>query len=125
MSQCPHCQRTEHQVKAGLNASGSQRYLCKACQRKYTPEPNLNGYADEMRQQAVEMYVDGLNLRRIARLLKVSPQSVANWVTAHADRLPDWPPIPSDEVEVEELDELFTFVERKKTRSSSSPPLIG
>ena len=122
MSQCPDCQRTENQIKAGRNDSGSQRYLCKVCRRKYTPQPNPNGYCDEMRKRAVEMYVDGLNLRRIARLLEVSPQSVANWVNAHADRLPDLPPMPGDEVEVEELDELFTFIEAKKTKSSSSPP---
>lgn len=121
MSQCPHCQRTENQVKAGLNDSGSQRYRCKACRRKYTPQPNPKGYTDELRQRAVEMYVDGLNLRRIARLLKVSPQSVANWVNAHADRLPDQPPGPRDGVADEELDERFTFIERKKTKSSSSP----
>ncbi|NPV67399.1 MAG: IS1 family transposase [Anaerolineae bacterium] len=118
MSQCPYCHRTEQQVKAGLNASGSQRYLCKACRRKYTPQPNDIGYPAEIRRQALEMYVDGLNFRRIARLLKVNHQTVANWVKAHADQLPDPPPAPAEPIEVEELDELFTFVERKKTSST-------
>jgi transposase len=75
------------------------------------------GYPDDMRRQAVELYIDGLNFRRIARILEISHQTVANWVKAHADTLPDSPPIPADDVEVEELDELFTFVERKKTSS--------
>lgn len=52
-----------------------------------------------------------MNLRRIARTLRVNHQSVANWVKAHAARLPD-APVPS-EVEIVELDELFTFVEKK------------
>ena len=121
MSQCPHCQRTEKQVKVGRNPSGSQRYLCRVCQRKYTPQPNEAGYPDEMRRKALELDVDGLNFRRIARVLEVSHQTVANWVKAHADTLPDEPPVPGDAVEVEELDELFTFVGDKKTSSTSSP----
>ena len=121
MSQCPHCQRTEQQVKIGRNSSGSQRYLCKVCQRKYTPQPNDAGYADPVRRKALELYVDGLSFRRIARTLDISRQTVANWVKAHADSLPDVSPLPGDEVEVAELDELFTFVEKKKTSSTSSP----
>jgi transposase-like protein len=119
MNQCPHCQRTEQQVKIGRNPSGSQRYLCKVCGRKYTPQPNDNGYSEAIRRKALELYVDGLNFRRIARVLDISRQTVANWVKAHADSLPDTPPIPQDDVEVEELDELFTFVAHKKTSSTS------
>jgi transposase-like protein len=77
----------------------------------------MNGYGDEVRLQAVRLYVDGLNLRRIARHLGVSPQSVANWVKAHAARLPP-PPMP-DEVETIEMDELYTFIGDKKIGSTS------
>ena len=52
-----------------------------------------------------------MNLRRIARTLGVNHQSVANWVKAQAVRLPP-APVPSA-VETIELDELFTFVEKK------------
>ena len=44
--QCPHCQYTDHQQKVGRNPSGSQRYVCAHCQRKYTPHPTPRGYAD-------------------------------------------------------------------------------
>jgi len=117
MSQCPHCQGTERQVKIGRNPSGSHRYLCKACHRKYTPQPKDIGYSDEMRRKALALFVDGLNFRRIGRLLDISHQTVANWVKAHADSLPDSPPIPDDALEVEDLEEVFTFVERKKPSS--------
>ena len=100
MSTCPHCQRTEQQVKVGTNRSGSQRYLCQTCQRKYTPRPKEQGYAQSLRRQAVEYYVDGMNFRRIARVLKVSHTSVMNWVKAHADTLPDVPPLPQAKQEV-------------------------
>jgi transposase-like protein len=63
------------------------------------------------------MYVDGMNLRRVARHLGVNHQSVANWVKAYAAQLPP-APLP-EEVETIEMDELHTFVERKKTKPTS------
>src|SRR4029077_13237250 len=113
MKKCPHRQRSEQQVKIGNNASGSQRYLCKVCQRKYTPEPVENGYSERVRREALKLYVDGMNFRRIARTLQVSRQSVANWVKAYAEQLPDRPSWPVGELAVNELDELFTFIGSK------------
>lgn len=114
---CPYCQNSKQQIKAGRNGSGSQRYKCKVCNRHYTPEPSEKGYPEAIRQQAVRMYVDGMNLRRIARHLGVNHQSVANWVAAYAAQLPD-PPLP-EQVETVELDELYTFIEEKKTEFTS------
>ena len=114
---CPHCGRAEHQVKAGLTRAGSQRYRCKPCGRRYTPEPKQRGYPQALREQALRMYVDGMNFRRIARHLGVHHQSVINWVNAYAEALPE-APVP-DEVEVVEMDELHTFIGGKKTRSTS------
>ncbi len=93
-----------------------------------------------MRRQALKLYVDGTNFRRIARHLiarhliarhliarhliarhlGVNPQSVANWVNAAAANLPA-PPLPKERdqearVETLELDELYTFVSQKKSR---------
>ena len=86
------------------------------CQRKYTPHPKSNGYPESLRKQAAEMYVDGGNLRRIARQLKVSPQSVSLWVIDRAETLPT-APVP-EEVKEAEMDELFTFIGDKKTEST-------
>ncbi len=116
---CPHCQHREGQVKIGHNASGSQRYRCKNCRRKYTPQPRDHGYSATVRQEALKLYVDGLNFRRIARILQISRQSVANWANAYANQLPDKPPLPTDQLDVNELDELFTFIGDKKTKSTS------
>jgi transposase-like protein len=116
---CSHCAQSEGQVKVGHNTSGSQRYLCKGCGHKYTPEPKTQGYEEAVRQQALRMYVDGLNLRRIGRILGMSYQSVANWAKAYAAQLPDTPPAPATPVAVAELDEVYTFVEQKKSGSIS------
>ena len=120
MSRGPHCQSESRQVRNGTNPSGSQRYKCMGCLRKYTPTPTHHGYSTQLRDQAVKLSVDGVHFRRIARILGVSHPSVMAWVQAQADRLPD-PPVPSSGSEsVAELDELFTFVGCKKTRSMLS-----
>lgn len=72
-----------------------------------------------MRQQALRMYLDGMNLRRIGRHLGIHHRTVSLWVKAYAARLPE-APLP-EEVKAAELDELFTFIGHKKTGSSSSP----
>ena len=118
MLSCPSCQSTTRQVKHGRNPSGSQRYLCPTCTRTYTPEPTPTGYDTATRQQALRLYADGMNLRRIARQLGVVHQTVANWVAAHADALPDQSPQPQ-RIETAELDELYTFAGDKKTPVTS------
>ncbi len=117
MKTCPHCQERTRQVKVGHTKAGSQRFQCQHCRRRYTPEPKAQGYPDSVRQQAIRLYVDGMNLRRIARHLGVVHQTVANWIAAHAAILPDTPPQP-ETVTVIEQDELYTFVEAKKTKST-------
>jgi len=106
MPTCPQCLSDERQNRAGQRQRGC------FCQRKYTPEPKLQGCAPAVRRRAVQWYVDGMNLRRIGRHLGVHHQSVANWVKAQAEQLPP-APVPAS-VETAELDELFTFVESKK-----------
>jgi transposase-like protein len=117
---CPYCSSTVHQHRIGTNRSGSQRVQCQQCRRTYTPEPKAHGYRNEVRLQAVKLYLEGNNFRRIARLLNVAPQSVINWVNAHHAALPAAPDRSQDRAEVIEMDELYTFVGDKKTESMSS-----
>lgn len=118
MTTCPTCAQTRYQVKDGFTSAGSQRMRCQACGYRYTPTPKVAGYAPDLRAQALKMYVDGLNFRRIGRLLGVHHQTVINWVNTAAARVPDAAPSPST-AETVELDELYTFVGQKKSESMS------
>jgi len=113
---CPKCESEVKQHKVGKTEAGSQRYKCYLCKYKYTPEKKPHSYSAEFRKRAIQMYVDGMNLRKIGRHLGVDPQSVANWVKAHAEQLPASP--QPEKVENAEMDELFTFIGRKKTGST-------
>lgn len=110
---CPNCSSQGKQYKAGFNHSGSQRYQCSQCKRVYTPQPNPNGYDPEIRMLAVRMYVEGNSYHAIARILKVNPQSVVNWVKSYTAKLP-----AASVPKVAELDELFSYVGKKKTKST-------
>lgn len=114
MSKCPYCQDLEHQVKAGRTGAGSQMYKCKPCNRRYTPHIRQM-YSNETRQLAVQLYADGLSLRKIARHIGVHHVTVMNWVKAHADQLPPAPTPKEEPLHILEMDELHTFVGRKKT----------
>ena len=95
------------------------------CNRKYTPEPKLQGYPESLRKRAAEMYVDGMNLRKIARHLKVHHRTVALWIVERAETSPSanarkshQPARMPPEVKEAEMDELFTFIGDKKTEST-------
>lgn len=110
---CPTCKEKTKQKKAGKNKSGSQRWRCKYCQKNYTPEPKPAGYSQEIKILALRLYVEGNSLRGIGRILRIHHQTVSNWFEQIASQLPPgpFPKLP----EIGELDELFTFIEDKKT----------
>ena len=117
---CPTCGETTRQHQAGTNPSGTARRECQHCKRTYTPAPKTRGYDLALRRQALKLYVDDTNFRRIARYLSDNHQSVINWINQAAANLPA-PPLPKERqkeasVETLELDELFTFVSQKKSQ---------
>lgn len=124
MIQCPHCSSSEHQTKSGHTATGSRRYRCRDCRRIYTPEPKPLGYPDETKREAVRLYLEGTNFRRIGRILSVNHQSVVNRVNACHVSLPaDGQPVAAPKTL--EVDELFTVVGSKKGPLSSSRSSSG
>jgi transposase-like protein len=88
---CPYCKNEPHQIKSGRNKSGLQQYQCTHCLRHHTPEPSEHGYSEAICRQAAKVYVDGMNLERIARHPGVNQQSMANLVNAYATQLPPAP----------------------------------
>lgn len=107
---CPKCEQHRAVVRAGMNvATGSQRYRCQQCQRYFTVERKPRGHDPKLREQALKLALEGTSYRAIGRVLNVHHQSVANWVTAHAQTLPQKVEdrTPTDVVEI---DELYTFV---------------
>ena len=89
-----------------------------------TLEPKPNGYSDETRRQALQLYLEGNGLRRIGRLLQVAHQTIANWVNAADAPMSEFAPQLLESAVIE-LDELFTFVGQKKMKFTWPPLWIG
>ena len=118
---CPHCGHDEHVIKSGLNHTKSQRYRCQQCRRYFTVDPQPHGYDLALRKQALQLYLEGTSFRAVGRLLGLHHQTVSNWITEAAHTLPTHvtDAIPTETIE---LDELYSYVQQKKTRSTSSSP---
>lgn len=74
--QCPHCRNTEVS-KNGKSAEGKQRYRCCALarpHRTFTLNPAYPGRR-QVKQQIVEMTLNGGGVQDIARVLHVSPMT--------------------------------------------------
>ena len=115
--ECPHCHQDQAVIKSGLNHTGSQRSRCQPCRRYFTPDPKPECYDLALRKQALQRSLEGTSFRAIGRLLGLPPQTVSNWVTQAAQALPA---TVADQTKSEtiELDELYTLVQQKKTKST-------
>jgi len=75
---CPNCGSTDIQ-KYGKDEKGEQRYLCKNpnCTKKaFLGEYTYRGCLPEIKSKIIEMTLNGSGIRDIARVLKISPNTV-------------------------------------------------
>jgi transposase-like protein len=108
-------------VKNGT-VRGHQRYLCKACGCNFTATPE-RGKPEAMKALAVLLYAMGTASQgMIAKLLGVSHVAVYKWVRAAGEATPAPSATPSDNIV--QIDEMWHFVDGKKTRFGSGGPTI-
>ena len=77
---CPHCGQ-DQVVKRGKTEQGKQRYLCmnEQCPAKtFILDYSYNGYLSTVKDQIIDMAVNGSGIRDTARVLKISPTTVIN-----------------------------------------------
>src|SRR3989304_3628663 len=95
---CPKCNSANH-VKNGM-ASGRQRYKCKKCSLNYTVEYKA-GIKPEYKRLALMMYLEGMGLRSISRIIGVSNVAVLKWIKNFGIKAGDFPIKGSPVKEVE------------------------
>ncbi len=117
-AQCPYCESNSRVQRSGFNNTGSQRMRCEDCQRYFTPQKKPMGHSPELRRQAIKLYLEGMSLRGIGRQLGITHQSVANWLNAYHDSLLPAQVEDATPTGVVEVDELHTFVGKKREKPS-------
>jgi len=77
---CPQCGKTENQVNAGKNRSGTQRCFCNNCKKYYTLDPKTREIPEEIRRQAIKTYYSGASGRGVGKVFGFSKANVYNWI---------------------------------------------
>lgn len=119
--QCRHCGSGDY-VRNGSHA-GVQRYRCKACGRYFRETEPRFGKAVEA--QALDMYLNNVGIRKIARFTGASPAGVLKWIRKAHKALHEQLAQASQSVQAQmpdviEMDEIYTFVQK-----NSSAPSYG
>jgi len=77
---CPKCGKSENQVNAGKNRSGTQRCTCKDCNYKYTLNGKTRAYPEEKRTEAMRIYYSGVSGRGVGKIMGMGKSNVLNWI---------------------------------------------
>ena len=112
MLKCKHCQSAAI-MKNGVS-KGIQRYICKNCKRTFS----IPKISPETKQQALEMYLNNVGIRKIALFLGVSPPAVLYWIKQNRKMLETRlqnEPQTSETADIIELDEIYTFVQKNSS----------
>jgi transposase len=118
---CKKCQSSKY-VKSG-HTRGLQRYKCKECGCQFT-ETKRRGIHPALKSFAIVLYsYCGVSMGKIARLYKVSTVAVLKWVRAAAIEVQPLHSVSSSDIVM--IDEVWHFVNGKKTKFGSGEPLMG
>ena len=110
---CERCKNEKEQIKAGKTKAGSQKYKCKVCGKVYTPKPKERNYSEEIKRQAIKLYMEGNSGRAVGRILGISKNTCLYWIKKYAKKIEE-KNASNERVKVIEMDELYTYTERKK-----------
>lgn len=122
---CPRCNNKKY-VKNG-KVNNKQRYLCKECKYNFSSFIK-RGKPIEVKNKAIEMYLEGLGFRSIGRILKVSNVTILRWIRKATERLrsilKSKKEIKYFKIEKMELDEMWHYVLKKSKKLGYGLQLI-
>jgi len=114
-------------IKSGITR-GVQRYHCKDCKRHYVLGDKRQKYDNKIKSQAVVMYLNNCGFRAIGRILDIPFQLVHHWIKQAGKIVEEEVnnrQKNNTDIDVLEMDELFTFVEKNAGKYEYGLLLIG
>ena len=112
--QCPPCAHSD-KILYGTSR-GVQRYRCQACQRIF--QTLRRGKDPALKQQVCQLYLEGMGMRAIGRVLEIHHKTVSRWLVQAAQALPESSP-QTEACSFIEIDELCTFIAKKNPNVGS------
>jgi IS1 family transposase/transposase-like protein len=100
--------------KAGKQASGLQRYLCKGCKKYQQKEYSYQAYGSDVTGMVPRLVCNSVGIRGIARVLKIAVNTVVKQIKRVAEQIAK-PPIPLNRQSFE-IDELRTYIGNKQNQ---------
>ena len=107
---CKKCNSADV-VKAG-KINGNQRYKCKICGCQFQPNRH-KGRPESTKRLAILLYLCGLSMRTISKIVKTDVAAVYRWIRKFAEENYEKPK-PKGESVVVELDEMWHYLHNKK-----------
>jgi len=115
--ECKQCKSTQI-VKNGMQ-DGVQRYKCKVCGSVFRGKEAK--YSSDFKLDAIMMYINSMGIRAIARVKKVHNSVISLWIKqmgtitkeSFIEKIEEAEP---KDISILELDELFTYVKKKKIK---------
>jgi len=109
---CKHCS-SEKTRKNGTNY-GVQRYKCNTCGRTFVASPPK--FSEETKRKALLMYLNNVGIRKTALFTGASRTTILNWIkqkhTILQDLIQNFQPDTSENADIIELDEIYTYVQK-------------
>jgi transposase-like protein len=107
---------------------GVQKFVCRSCKRSFTS--NGERFAREVKERALDMYLNNVGIRKIARFTGASPAGVLKWIRKAGARLAEQlrqtaNAITDDLPDVIEMDEIYTFVKKNSAGQSFGLLIVG
>ncbi len=119
MKHCKGC-GSDKLVKNGKGPEGNQRYKCKECGKTFRSGDLRLKHNLDKRLKVLKMYLEGVGIRSIERLEQVSNPLIIYWIRHFSEILRKElkrQPLPNklEEIEILEVDELFSYYKKSKT----------
>lgn len=124
---CKHC-GFGGRVKNGY-VHGKQRYKCKGCGKTYREGDLREKYSNDQRLRVIKWYLEGAGIMSIERMEGVPNPLIIKWIRKFAKILRarlNEVEIPEDarRIQIIELDELFSYCQKKLKKSTYGLLLI-
>ena len=120
MIKCRHC-GCEELCKDGI-IKGKQRYKCKRSKRTTRENDKRYKYSISIRLQVLKGYLEGMGIMSLERLFGVPNPLIIKWIRYYAKMLSEIIAKATvskkiENIEILEMDELFSFCKKNKTES--------